>query len=273
MKTAILVLCHQPPLHLATWAINQPNIQFYIHYDLKCNINELNFLKNFHNIHILPNRISVHWGGFSMILATLNLIQASLANPQHQYFHLISGNCIPLKNMENLEKEWQQYPQKTLFLECKHEPRLRYRVRFNTPHADTIWQRHLIGKGLTKFFQLLDKILPSQQVCWTGSQWFSADRWALEAIFQESLGEMVDFFEKKLVPDEHFFQYIMQLPSMKYIHFIQENHRFIRFSQQINHPDDLTLDDLWSAQRQGFWFARKVSSHNAKRFLEYEYNI
>lgn len=269
MSHAYLILCHRPPRHLATWATMQPEQQFYIHYDKKSPIHELDFLQNHHNIHILNNRISIHWGGFSMILATLNLFQAALSNQNNQYFHLISGDCAPLQTPETMSAVFAQYPHHTLFLQCENVPRLRHRVRFNAPHADTRWQRHIIGKILTKIIHGLDYILPSDLMAWQGSQWFSATRPALQNLFNAALGEPSDYFAKKLVPDEHFFQYIVQQQPENY-HLVRHHHRFIRMTGTQNHPDDLSLDDLWAAQREGAWFARKVSSQNLVRFLKYE---
>lgn len=269
MSHAYLILCHTPPHHIAILATKHPQHHYYIHYDLKYSISALNHLKNYTNIHILNNRIRINWGGFSMILATLNLFQAALALPQNQYFHLMSGDCVPLMPPEKLSEILHRYPDNSLFLECKNQPHLRYRIRFHAPHADSAWQRHLIGKILTKMMQLADYLIPSQQLVWHGSQWFSASRKALQFLFNEALGEPSDFFSKKLVPDEHFFQYIAQMQPEK-LNLINNNHRFIIFQHNSNHPDFLSLEHLRVAKQNGYWFARKVRPQNIAYFLEYE---
>lgn len=270
MSHAYLILCHTPPYHIATLAACHPEHHYYIHYDLKCSMTKLDFLRNLANVHILSNRVSVNWGGFSMILATLNLFQAALSHPHNRYFHLMSGDCAPLATAETIEAEFAQYGNNTLFLQCENVPHLRYRLRFSAPHADTTWQRSFIGKILTKIMQLADKIVPSQQMAWQGSQWFSADRTALQMLFDASLGEPSDYFAKKLVPDEHFFQYIVTELLPETCHFINNNHRFVRIPVGGNHADFLSLDELWAAQRNGAWFARKVSPEHMARFLHYE---
>lgn len=272
MSQAYLILCHTPPYHIATLAKRHPNARFYVHYDAKSPINQLHFLQNLDNVSILRNRIDVHWGGFSMILATLNLFQAALSHQQNQYFHLMSGNCVPLISPEAMQQQCQKQPENSLWLESQNTPRLRYRTRFNAPHADTTWQRSLFGKGLTKGLQIADNILFSKEICLSGSQWFSASRITAQILFQEALSEPSDFFAKKLCPDEHFFQYIAAQQADK-LNLIDKNHRFIRFQAGKNHPDELSLDDLWAAKNQGFWFARKVSKNNIQRFLDYETTI
>lgn len=272
-RTAFLILCHRPPHHIATLAARHPDACYYIHYDAKSPLSALSgSLKNQPNIRILSHRIPVNWGGFTMIEAELALIQTALAHPANQHFHLISGDCAPLVSPAELARQCRVQPDNTLWLESRPTPHLRYRTRFPAPHADTAWQRSLPGKLLTKTLQAADKILPSRQTCLSGSQWFSANRTALQLLFAESLGEAAARFEKRLVPDEHFFQYIAAKHASQLNH-LPNNHRFIRFSPNANHPDTLTLDDLWTAQRQGAWFARKVPPESMARWLQYESNV
>lgn len=272
MPQAYLMLCHQPPIHLLTWAQRHPTCHYYLHYDAKAPFIKLAPLKNQSNIHIIRHRININWGGFSMIEATLALMQAALANKNNQHFHLISGNCAPLLSPEAISAQCQQQPENTLWLDSQISPHLRYRTRFNAPHADTTWQRKPLGKLLTYSLKIADKILPNQENCLSGSQWFSANRTAMQLLFNASLGDATSHFEKKLVPDEHFFQHIAHQLSGSLNH-INHNQRFIRFPQDANHPDFLTLDDLWSAQKQGAWFARKVTPENLTRWLQYETQI
>ncbi|ULJ62145.1 beta-1,6-N-acetylglucosaminyltransferase [Wielerella bovis] len=273
MSNAYLILCHLPPLHIRTLALRHPNAHYYLHYDARAPLIKLDSLKNLPNVHILRHRIAVNWGGFSMIEATLALFQAALSNKNNQYFHLISGDCVPLVSPEQLAEQCAMQPENTIWLHSENTPHLRYRTRFNAPHADTTWQRHFIGKILTRSLKIADKILPSKEICLSGSQWFSANRAALQLLFNESLGDATAYFEKKLVPDEHFFQYIVAQNIDKF-HHINQNKRLIRFADATaNHPDFLTLDDLWAAQREGAWFARKVSAEHIARFLQYEPDV
>lgn len=201
---AYLILCHRAPPHSHARA-TPPTEQYYIHYDAKAPLIKLDSLKNQLNIHIVRNRIDVNWGGFSMIEATLVLIQAALANKNNRHFHLMSGDCVPLKTPEQLAQICQMQPENTVWLHSKNTPHLRYRTRFNAPHADTKWQRKLIGKILTRSLKIADKLIPSSETCLSGSQWFSANRAALQILFNESLGDPTAFFEKNSCQMNTFF--------------------------------------------------------------------
>lgn len=266
MNTAFLMLCHRPPKHLPILAKYYAGARFYLHYDAKSDLADLHFLRQLPNVKILNNRVAVNWGGFSMILATLNLMQAALAEPKNHYFHLLSGDCLPLQTLAFLEQEWKDLPAGSLFMESRISHRLRYRTRFNALHADTIWQRKLIGKLLTKCLQCLDWIIPTNQICYTGSQWFSADRMALKILFDKALEEPSIYFEKKLCPDEHFFQFVLFKDVYDDINHINDNKRFINLHSIANHPEWLNKYQCEQAKNQGIWFARKVNFETIIQF-------
>lgn len=269
MSCAFLILCHRPPRHLPILAQRFPLAKFYVHYDAKCALDELDFLRQWNNIFLVEQRVTIYWAGFSMILASLNLFQAALTDERNHFFHLMSGDCALLISPDKLAQQCTQQPENTLWIDCTTSKRLRYRVRFNAPHADSVWQRSLTGKLLTKGLQLADWLLPSKQICWTGSQWFSASRLAAEILLSEAQGRLSDFFTHKLCPDEHFFQFAA-INQIANLNMQPENHRFIRFNARANHPDLLNLTDLRAAQAAGFWFARKVNPETMHAFLTSE---
>ncbi|WP_225747827.1 beta-1,6-N-acetylglucosaminyltransferase [Eikenella sp. Marseille-P7795] len=274
MSSAFLILCHRPPLYWLRLAERHPEIRLLLHYDAKADIGALPPLPP--NAQLIPQRVDIRWAGFSMVQATLHLMRAALAEEGIRFVHLASGNCVLLKPPAQIEREFAELPLGSLLLECRPAPRLRYRVRFNTPHADTAWQRSLPGKLLTKVFQVADKILPAAQTAYAGSQWFSADRAALQTLLHAADEPTCAFFRKKLCPDEHFFQYLVKrLPENERSEFrpnagltlFPHNRRYIRFAPGSNHPDILALPELHALQNGQNWLARKVADDTALRFL------
>lgn len=267
MSSAYLILCHKPPKHLALWARRYRGARYYVHYDAKSPLEDLHFLQDLDNVMILPQRVNVRWAGFSMVEASLHLFQAALNEPQNRYLHFISGDCAPLCCPEKIAQECAMLPENTLWLQMTEMPRLRYRTRFDAPHADTDWQRSWLGKALTQGLKWTDRLLPSSEICLSGSQWFSATRAATEILLAAYDKQVHDFFRKKLCPDEHFFQYLAQEQAGK-LHLIKDNRRFIRFQVGQNHPDTLSLADVQAAQQAGFWFARKVAQNDLLTFVQ-----
>lgn len=268
MSSAFLILCHRVPLYWLRLAERHPEIRLLVHYDAKADVGawppQLPA-----NVRLIPQRINIRWAGFSMVEATLHLMRAALADEGIRYAHLASGNCVLLREPAQIEREFAELPRGSLLLECRAEPRLRYRVRFDTPHADTAWQRRLPGKLLTKVFQVADKILPSAQTAYAGSQWFSADRAALQTLLNAADENACQQFRRKLCPDEHFFQYLVKrLPENSRLTLFPNNRRYIRFAPGGNHPQTLPLAELRGLQASPNWLARKVEEATALRWLD-----
>lgn len=257
MSAAFLLLCHRPPRHLADWAGRHPDSHFYLHYDAKADAAALDFLNGLSNVHLLAQHIDIRWAGFSMVQAMLLLLEAALARADNQSFHFMSGDCLPLQPLSFIAAECAAAADNTLWIDSRPTPRLRYRIRFDTPHADTAWQRSLSGKLLTKGFQAADRLLPSRRKCFAGSQWFSGNRAAIRLLVTHAAAAVPDF-RRKLCPDEHFFQTLAEAHAAE-LTLVRDNRRYIRFAGSANHPDWLNQADLSAACQQGYWFARKVS--------------
>lgn len=151
----------------------------------------------------VEDRVDIKWAGFSMIQATLNLITYALAHDaNNEFFHLMSGDDVIL----NRELSWNG---SDIFMECRESKEHQYRMRFDTPHADTKYQRTLLGKALTQFYKKMDKVLPTQEKFYFEVNGFQFCRNELKILMNSITESDLNFFRKKLCPDEHFFQYLI----------------------------------------------------------------
>ncbi len=142
------------------------------------------------NIFFVENRVDIKWAGFSMVQATLNLMNYALQHDEsNEYFHLISGDDVFLTDL----LAWND---SQIYMECKESKEHRYRMRFNAPHADTQYQRSIFGKLLTQGYKFLDKLVPTAEKFYFGSQWFSIRREQLQKILNSISIEDMDFFRK-----------------------------------------------------------------------------
>ena len=261
MKKCFLILAHKNVDHIYQLAYKFSEANFYIHLDLKNNNKIEN--KSIKNVYFIDQRIDIKWAGFSMVQATLNLIEYAMQHdPKNEYFHLISGDDVLLNNTLT----WSD---SSIYMECIESKGHRYRVRFDTPHADTHYQRTLFGKLLTQAFKILDKILSTKEKIYFGSQWFSIRRAELKTLRDSISIEDLDFFRKKLCPDEHFFQYLVEKNNLLDNISKQGNKRFIVFDPNYLHgssPIFLNYSQLKKARDEDFWFARKVDPKVMQEF-------
>ena len=266
MSHFFLILTHKPINHIYQYAKQYPDAFFYIHVDSKVNMSTVKKNHTPPNIIFLPNqyRVDITWAGFSMVQATINLIQYALQYNNNGIYHLISGDDVFLKNLNSID-----YDKNKIYMEYTYSPRHRYRVRFNTPHADTKHQRKIYGKALTIFYKFLDKIIPSKKHCIFGSQWFSISSHHLQILMNNITPEFKNNYRYKLCPDEHFFQELVKISKLE--HYLSDNKRYIVFSSSYQHgssPIFLNLETLNTQINSDKWFARKVETRVIDEFLK-----
>lgn len=293
-KHALLIQAHQDISYFIKLAKIQPNVNFYVHMDAKSNYFPEAETAQLANVVLLSDRVSVRWGGFSQIEATLKLFETAFANEDNAYFHLLSGEDVVLQPFEVIEKQWQQRFDFQAMMTCERAPQYAYRFIMDSPHADSNWQRQLTGKIITKLQQGVAKVKPYHSPIYFGSQWFSVTRADWEKIVP-FIDEYSDFFRHKLVPDEHFFQTLIcekltqqnqseqehsqqqhsqqqhsQKNSASQLRLSNNNKRLIVFDKAINNgnsPIYLDLLKLERAKFDGYWFARKVKKDVALTWL------
>ena len=269
-KHAVLIQTHKPIDYFIGLAKRHPNVNFYVHFDKKCDASLLALTDNLANLCLLSDRVDVKWGGFSQVAATLKLFKTAFDNHQNHFFHLLSGEDVVLQPFEVIEKQWQQQLNFQTMMTCQIAPQYAYRFIMDSPHADSDWQRKLSGKLMTKFQQGVATIKNYDKQIYFGSQWFSITRDDWEKILP-FVDEYSQFFKRKLVPDEHFFQTLIQEKLVSQIGFSNDNKRLIIFDKAVNHgnsPLYLDVPQLEQAKSAGFWFARKVRQDIAMQWLE-----
>ena len=104
MKIAYLILAHNNMKHLERLieALNDDEVSFFIHIDKKVNMPAL--IKRYSNVKILENRFDVKWMGYSMVEATLSMLETAYnSNDCYDYFILLSGVDYPIKSNQYIK--------------------------------------------------------------------------------------------------------------------------------------------------------------------------
>ncbi len=109
MKTAILIMAHDQPNHLAKMVeyLSCDWTKIFIHIDRKVNINQYRRCIAENDKIIFLNdadRIRINWGGFSQVRATLFLLESSLNSGEYfDRFCFLSGSDFPIKPLKDIK--------------------------------------------------------------------------------------------------------------------------------------------------------------------------
>lgn len=212
MKICYLILAHNNFRHLDRLidALADTDSFFYIHIDKKT---ADTYIPSQENVYIIPERIDINWGGFTMIGATLALMKYAMEHtPDADYYALISGVDYPVRPKEflyNLLEKGKEYID-IAPVPVPFKPAERYEYyyfdydRRNLKHYNPKFLAEVLLKKLR-----IKKKAPFK--IFAGTQWFALTqaciRYILETIEKDK--RYVDFFRHTLVPDEAFFQTII----------------------------------------------------------------
>ena len=212
MKICYLILAHNNFRHLdrLTEALCDAGSSFYIHIDKKV---ETVYIPSSANACVIPERIDINWGGFSMIEATLALLNYGTAHsPDADYYILISGVDYPVRSkdfLHNLLEKGKEYID-IAPVPVPYKPIERYEYyyfdydRRNLKH----YNPKFLAEVLLKKFSIKRK---TPFKIYAGTQWFALTqrcaRYVLDTVNKDK--RYADFFRHTLVPDEAFFQTII----------------------------------------------------------------
>lgn len=100
-NAAVLVLAHEVAPLQCLLDVLAPDIAVFIHLDAKC-ADAAGALRLPVQARVIGARTEVFWGGWSMMQATLALIEAALAAGPFERLALVSGDALPVRGPEAL---------------------------------------------------------------------------------------------------------------------------------------------------------------------------
>lgn len=220
-RICYLILAHSDPKHFEKLvnAVDY-NSTFFVHIDSKTDIKDFQSLSLPKDLSFIRDRVSVAWGGISMIDATLKLIEAALSCGE-EFIHLIllSGADYPIKKSSVIYDTFSKNPhhQFIKFIDMRESTHY-------TSHINNKWFKEPIIKTSNKILKLTDKIVRNignrikfrnswnkSIIPYFGSQWW--------AITPDCARYILDFLKRNpkyytqnkytFSPDEHFFHTII----------------------------------------------------------------
>ncbi|MEW6486028.1 beta-1,6-N-acetylglucosaminyltransferase [Tatumella ptyseos] len=266
-RTAVLIQAHNNFKYISLLAEKNGEINFYLHIDKKVKISEdIYSLLSKPNIKVVENPVSVYWGGFSQIEATLKLFDLAIKDKGNDFFHLMSGECFPLIDFEEIEERWGN-KKNSVFIEMYERPETYWRLNIGVPYSNSKFIRTIMGRICNRGFKILGKYIKTTRLdvkyyCF-GSQWFSIKRENVESILEKERKGFFKQFRYTSCIDEHAFQIALKIDGVKG----DGNNRYIRFKKGKSSPDYMDDEDISVAKKSGYWFIRKVNEKDAIRLL------
>ena len=272
MKIAYLILAHQHPHLLARLVrrLLETDSIVVIHFDANCGdtpVKELELLlgADFERL-VLVDRVAVVWGEWSLVEATLNGLRAIAAlEQQPDYVYLLSGSDYPVRPLDELAGFLERNRGREFIESFDDRQHLWVKKGIQTErylyHFPFNWGTHprlfALALRLQKLLRLKRRI-PAGIDPHFGSQWWALT-WKSCAAILEQCGnrKLLRFFRKSWVPDELFFQTLIQnvaqsgnirSHSLTLYQFTDSGTPVVYCN---GHHDYL--------ERQNFFFARKIS--------------
>lgn len=134
MKIAYLILCHIDPAHICRLAkklTDGTQNEVFVHVDGKCDVRPFEeALDGLERVHLLTQRVKVHWGGYSAVEATILLMRTALAAGDFGKYILLQGLEYPIKSNREIDR----------FLEA--DPKREYMLAQNISRIHDVRQEH-----------------------------------------------------------------------------------------------------------------------------------
>jgi hypothetical protein len=245
-RIAVLVLAHRPAALQYLLELLDDRFAVFVHLDAKTEPAGISLRVPGH-AHLIEPRLEVFWGGWSMMRATLALIEAARARANFARYALISGDSLPVVPLDRLEAtlldttreyvELVKVPDDPSLAGADMEEATR-RYGWVQPwrlHNPVAWDHRLLNPfqrttaaahyGIAQdridwirgdlerlLRSILDDLRPARPFpsFWYGSQWWALTAETIEALLPElARPEVQRFFRYIQVPDEHMIQTVL----------------------------------------------------------------
>lgn len=235
MPKIYLLLVHKSPEQLERQinALNDGDSLFYIHLDLKSDISHFSHIEDMEKVYFIKERIDCIWGDFSIIKATLNLIENVIKNNDKGYCILLSGNDYPIKsrqfintfiaenkdkifiNLRDAFQVWNTFNLRIDYYRINLSSRRGHFVLLKGFSLNAVKRLIKGNLDIKTFYKIIFKKrkLKIPMKFYGGSQWWAMNINQLNEIYNFINNNRIDlyeFFKFSNIPDEFFFQSIIK---------------------------------------------------------------
>lgn len=280
-KHAYLILAHNQPeiLEILLKELDIKENDIYIHLDVKSDISKDHLKTIVKNASLFfTERLSIQWGGYSIVEATLNLLEQALKT-EHIYYHFLSGVDLPLRDIGTINKFYEENIGKQFIrffseekAKTEYDSRFGYKSYFRDKFGRTrnMWAiLNRIGLTLQKGLHIYDDRLKN---CFhIGSQfWDITEELASDLV--NNRARFKKLYKYTSCSDEIFVQtYIYGTKYMNDLWIpydcegngMESNKRYIDFTDEYKgSPHTIIETDIDKLVKSGLNFARKFDKKN-----------
>ena len=290
-KHAYLIMAHNEfyILERLLKMIDDKRNDIYLHIDKKVKDFDFEYYRKIvkkSNLYFTP-RIDVSWGRDTQIKCELVVLKEAIKK-KYDYYHLLSGVDLPLKNQDEIHKFFDNCGHKDFVHFCYHNPvndhildRVKYHhlflknIRSNNKIKLFFAQKmHSIVLRIQKLFKY-SRIRSNEDMFYYGANWFSiTDELARYVVSQEKF--IWKLFKNTICTDELFVQTIVRNSKFYKNLYLNEDDNYAQIMRMIDwkrgQPYTFKKDDFDELMNSGMLFARKFSAKTDKEIIDMIYD-
>ena len=274
MRVAYIILAHADALalHRLISVIDPKKRDIFVHIDRKAQDTGFFDLAKNKNVKKIEKIFDIYWGHFSLLEATMYMLQSAMDVHYFDYFHVISGADYPIRPLDDFEAFLERGDRKSYVHvvsdlpdpECEKRIYSPYLIQ-NRDRLSVIFQKILFGAARSS--ALFRRRPPPGLVFKRGADWFTFPHHVVAWLLDQWLENATrTYFQRVFIPGELFF------PTMVLNSPYSEEHagdpiRYTKWTERPS-PEILVEKDLHKMIASSAFFARKVSSSKSGRLLD-----
>lgn len=278
MRIAHIIIAHKNPLQLVRLVkhLQHPHSDIYIHLDKKTDMAFFQTVSLLSNVTFINQRIRVNWGGNSTLMAMINsTLEVIRTNPSYGFINLLSGQDYPLKSAQQIYEFLLKNSGYNFisYDECKKSVWLQAAAaRYKKYHfTDLQIKGKYLLQDITNWLLPSRKLPESLQLHGSAkSAWWTISGDCARYIAGEiSSNKKLSRFLKFCWGTDEFAIATLIMNSEFRHKTINNNLRYIDWSEGNPHPKLLTIEDIPKLDQSSALFARKFDQNIDSGVLDY----
>lgn len=275
MRVAHLIIAHKEPdqVERLVKRLAHADCDVFIHLDKKTDLAGFRRLERLPQVHFIRNRQLIRWAGYSFTKAILTGMQEVLEAGDYDFINLMSGQEYPLHAMETMLAFLRRHPGRTFMsYETQDSPWWQQNMHRVAHYHSTDFQfkgQYLLQAWVNRL--LPDRTFPLGLPLYGGN---CSMYWTISRACAQYVADFLDqhpaierFARFTWAPDEFLIPTIL-LNSPLRKNVVNDNLRYIDWSQGGPNPKVLGAQDLNALRGSAAFFARKFDIRQDSRILD-----